>query len=385
VWEQENAQQLADSSEQRYSHWLPAWPEIKTLAQDPSNYISGAGVEHYGRYDDDFALAQSLSLNALRTSFEWSRIEPAEGHWNQAAIDHYRSYLISMKQHGLEPIMTLWHWTVPQWFAERGGFARRSNVKYFVRFAQKIIDEFGDELSCLLTVNEPNVYAGHGYVKAIWPPQKRNLWLYFRVMSNLAFAHKQIYEHTKRVRPDLLIGSAYQLTFRSGDDWLGKCSAQLADYVWNYWWLDRTKMQHDFIGINFYFTGRYRAFFAIEQGEPRSDYGWHMAPEKLEQALQAVYGRYGRPVMITENGLADAQDHHRQWWFEQTFAAIEKAVKGGVEIVGYMHWSLLDNFEWADGYWPRFGLIEVDRTTMKRHVRSSAGYYARRIKQATMN
>ncbi len=152
--------------------------------------------------------------------------------------------------------------------------------------------------------------------------------------------------------------------------------------MWNWWFLNRVREQLDFIGINFYST-HYISWLWKEKNpdNPHNDLGWYMEPSAIYDVLVKTADRYGLPMIITENGLADAGDKQRQWWLEQTIAAMQRALAKGVPLKGYLHWSLLDNFEWAYGWWPEFGLVHVDRKTMKRSVRSSAKWFGSEIKR----
>jgi len=391
-WEKANAKYLAANAYSRlmidakkYLGWDVDWEAVKSRAERPENYISGDAADHYRRYKDDFMILKQLNLNAFRFSIEWSRIEPEEGKWDEDEIEHYRRYLHELKQQGIEPIVTLWHWTVPVWFAERGGFERQENVRYFERFITKIADELGDDFSYVTLLNEPNVYVYASYLIGQWPPEKRSALMAIKVYHNLQIAHKRGYAMLKQRHPAMKIGIAFAL----GDmqpaqprNMLSRLVATVAAYMQNWWYLNRISKELDFIGVNYYMTTYFtwRGVMQYSQA-PKSDAGWHMEPKDLERVLLATWKRYRKPIIITENGLADGGDVHRQWWLEQTIEAMQAALAKGVDLRGYLHWSLLDNFEWSFGWWPKFGLVAVDRKTMKRVVRPSAKWFADFIKQ----
>ena len=383
-WENGQAAHLAQTASKRLSR-LPAWQRIAVQAQDPKNYISGDGVGHYERYEEDFDLLQSLGMNSFRFGIEWSRIEPREGIWDEQAIAHYRAYIQALKARGITPVLTLWHWTMPIWFTDKGGFEHRRNVTYFKRYTRKIIELFGGDVPYIVTLNEPNVYTSLSYVSGIWPPQRKNLIKAFRVYRNLVEAHRQAYRVIKQLQPDIRVGIAAQLSdMRLRQPWnpVSHSVVALKRYVWNWWFLDRICRQCDFIGLNYYFTeycdwlGRVR-----NPKNPSNDLGWYMEPSGIKPLLEAIMRRYDIPIIITENGLADATDEHRAWWLQETVAALGAAITAGVDLHGYLHWSLLDNFEWGYGWWPEFGLASVDRVTMRRTVRPSAKVFARIIKE----
>lgn len=385
VWELAHAKELADTAEKRLSG-LPSWDRIKDQATDPDNYISGSGVDHLNRYEEDFDLLKSLNLNAFRFGIEWSRIEPIEGKWDEDAIKHYHAYIKALKKRGIEPFMNVWHWTMPTWFTDKGGFSKKANLKYFDRFIQKLAEEYGHELKYVITLNEPNVFTVFGYMTGDWPPNKKSYGSFFKVYWNLANAHRRAYRIFKDIHPEIQIGVAAQLANIQAKHPHNIPSALVTKwmrYFWNWWFLRRIRKEQDFIGFNYYFTDYYAGKFKRSNPTfPVSDLGWYMEPEGLYQLLISVWDRYEKPIFITENGLADANDTYRKWWIEQTIIAMQRALSDGVDIRGYLHWSLLDNFEWAYGWWPKFGLVEVDRQNkMKRTIRPSAKWYAQKVKE----
>lgn len=383
VWELQNAQQLAKTAKQRLS-WMPAWDEVKDQAQDPDNYVSGRGVEHYKRYKEDFALAKSLNLNAFRFGIEWSRIEPEEGQWDEKEIAYYRNYIKQMRAEGLEPFINIWHWTLPVWFAEKGGFKHRKNVDYFERFVQKVADELLEGVTYIITLNEPNVYASFGYLTAEWVPEEKNPIAFLQVYWNLVRAHRKAYKILKAKDPKFQIGIAPQvgnIQAKRPHNVIDSAVTKIMRYLWNWWFMLRAKKYQDFVGFNYYFTDYYHGIKSRSPHVPLNDLGWYMEPEGLYPLLIRIYARFKKPIIITENGVADMHDEYRRWWIEESIVAMERAISEGVELHGYMHWSLLDNFEWKYGWWPKFGLVEVDRKTMKRTVRPSALWFADRIEK----
>jgi beta-glucosidase len=386
VWEQANAHRLAKTAKHRLS-WLPTWKKNQKQAEDPKNYISGNAIDHYNLYEKDFELAKKLNFNAFRFTVEWSRIEPKRGQWSQEGIDHYKKYIASMRAKGLEPVLNIWHWTVPVWFAQAGGFEKKSNLYYFERFVHKVAKELTSDVHYVITLNEPNVYASFSYLTGEWPPQKKSPLLMFRVYRNLARTHRNSYYILKHEKASLQIGVAAQLAniqAKRAHSFLDELLTQWMRYAWNWWFLRRIRREQDFIGLNYYFSDYYRFGIPAKKDNPRlpqNDLGWYMEPEGIYPLMLRIWSHYKKPIMITENGVADEQDQYRRWWIEETIVAMERALSEGVKIVGYFHWSLLDNFEWAYGWWPKFGLVEVDRKTMKRTLRPSAKWFARQIER----
>lgn len=382
VWEHENAKTLAVRSEYQLND-LDVWEDIEPEARDPNNYISGRAAGHYEHYEEDFDIIKGFGLNAFRFSVEWSRIEPVEGAWNAVEIEHYKQYLQALKRRGIEPMLTLFHFTVPVWFAEMGGFEKRKNVKYFLRFAEKILSELGSDIRYVITINEPEVYASESYYKAEWPPQRQSLRKTFMVVNNLIYAHnkaaKMIHGLNRRYKVSIAKNTSYVY---AGDNALvSRLSAKFWQYVKDDYILKRIRRTSDFIGVNYYFCDRFYGYRVHNPDQRLSDLGWDMHPENLEFVLERLYRKYKLPIIVTENGLADGRDKDRKWWLGKTMLALSNAIGQGVDVRGYFHWSLLDNFEWSHGQWPNFGLVEVDYKTMKRTVRPSAIWWGKLLQR----
>ena len=383
VWELENAKSLAQAAPYKMSH-LPMWAVFKDDATDPANYVSGRATDHYHRYELDFDIAEKLNFNAFRFSIEWSRIEPQEGQWDMTEIQHYREYIAALKKRGMEPFMTLYHWTVPTWFSDMDGFERARNIKYFVRFAEKVLSELGHDVRYVTTINEPDTVAMHSYVLLDHPPQRHSYVKAFWVYRNLLKAHKDVYKLGKRMSRRFRIG------FTKGYAWLrpgdGRRRTRFA-VKFDFWARDDMVLayvgrKNDFIGVNYYFSDRHLGMRINNTFENLSDLGWEMRPEDLEYVLLRLAKRHKLPIFITESGVADRTDTYRQRWLLLTIIAMDNAIKQGADVQGYIHWAMTDNFEWAYGKWPRFGLVEIDYDNdLKRKVRKSAIWYGQAIKK----
>lgn len=378
VWELENAKTLAAKAPYSYDD-VDKWNEIKPLATDPNNYISGKAVDHYRLFKQDFEIARRMHMNAWRFSVEWSRVEPQEGAWNIEAIEYYKTYVKTLADMGMEPVVTLFHFTLPVWFAQMGGFEKRKNVKYFVRFAEKIVKELGISVKYIITLNEPEIYAYESYYAGVWPPQQTSFRQLRRVVINLAHAHNDaadaIHALNRRYKVSIAKNSVH---LHAGDDArLSIWSAQVMQYLRDDYLMRKIIKKCDFIGLNYYFSDRVYGYRIHNANEHQNDMGWNMEPENIQHVLERLSEKYNKPILITENGLADADDEQRKWWLTQSLLAMQKAMSHGVELLGYIHWSLLDNFEWDKGFWPKFGMVAVDRTTMKRTPRPSAVWFAK--------
>ena len=218
------------------------------------NFVSGGATDHYRRYDDDFALAKALGHTATRISIEWSRIESEEGVWDEQEIQHYRDVVASIRRNGIEPFVTLWHWTMPRWFYARGGFGNRGNIGFFSRFAAKMAAEL-PEVRFWITINEPEIYTQNSYMQGLWLPQEKNWIKGWLVFQALAAAHKAAYRAIKSVRPDAQVGvSKNNIYFEAyRDQWWDVLMKKAFDWLWNFHFLNAIRYEQDFIGLNHLF------------------------------------------------------------------------------------------------------------------------------------
>jgi beta-glucosidase len=381
VWELENAKALAAQAQYQWGD-LESWSDIREIARDPHSYVSGKSADHYHRYREDFEIIQKLQMNAFRFSVEWSRVEPKEGVWDVEAVEHYKAYARELKAKGIEPIVTLFHFTLPVWFSDKGGFEKRGNVEYFVRFAERIVRELGQSVRYVITINEPEVYASESYLMGHWPPAQASKWTYWRVMNNLAYAHNKaaaaVHRINRRYKVSIAKNSAY--VYAGDDAWLSRYSAHTMQYFQDDYFLRKVAKSCDFLGVNYYFSNRIYGYRIHNPDIDTSDAGWDMSPGDIQFALERVYEKYKLPIIVTENGLADAADERRQWWLTQTLVGMQQAMDNGVALEGYLHGSLLDGTSWDKGRWPKFGLIAVDDKTMKRTARPSAVWFAKVVK-----
>lgn len=382
-WETQNAKSLATQSRYQYND-LESWSFSESQASDPKSYISGRANNHRELYKLDFKVLEMMNLNAWRFGIEWARVEPTEGQWSQSALDYYQEYIEELKRRGIEPVVTLFHFSLPRWFSDKGGFEKRANVQYFERYARKIIDLLSKlKVRYIITINEPDVYVAASYVTGEWPPNKRKLLTAVKVQRHFALAHKRIashaHQHDRRLKLAVAKNSSY---FRAKNDKvLTRVSTKVMQYFQDDYFLKSYVRHSDFIGVNYYFSNQVEGRKVNNNNEKVSDLGWDMKPRDIQLVLERLSKKYNKPLFITENGLADATDQYRKWWIQETILGMNAAMKSGVQLLGYLHWSLLDNFEWNKGFWPRFGLIEVDYKTMKRKPRPSALWYAKIVKQ----
>ncbi|MFZ1258173.1 MAG: family 1 glycosylhydrolase [Candidatus Saccharimonas sp.] len=386
VWELENATALAAQSSYQYDD-LPIWQRIRATAKSPNNYISGQAAQSYQLFDQDLALARKLNLNSLRISIEWSRLQPDIGQWDAGALQHYKNCLIAMRKQGIEPVVTLFHYTLPVWFTQMGGFEKRSNVRYFVDFATRVLDELGGGFRYIITINEPQTYADMSYAQGKWPPQQTSSAKAMRVLGNLLVAHNKVADiaHAKNRRFKVGIAKNYDLIYPGDDAWLSRRSAEYMHLKTNTMALRAIAKKSDFIGINYKGSQRVYGYRVHNPNEHMSDVGAQMDPGNLRHVLTSVSEAYGLPVMVSGSGVADMDDMYRKWWLAQSLAAVQYARQDGAVIIGFLVYSLFDQYEWDRGFWPRYGLYAVDRTTGERTARPSAVWFAKVLKKLRSN
>jgi beta-glucosidase len=351
--------------------------DLKKKQQDPFDFISGAAANSYIENNADIKCLKELNCNSYRFSVDWSRIEPEEGKFSEEALEYYRDFIVKLRAHNIEPFVTLWHWPIPLWLSAKGGWENKEIVNYFKKFVEKTTTHLNTEVNFWVTLNEPMVYASQSYLVGEWPPQKKNPVSVYRVINNLVAAHKTAYDVLKKIDNNNQVGVAkHNMYFEAAPGLINKILKGLADWWWNFRFLDKIKNHQDFIGLNYYFHNLINYGFSKQFSyEKKSDLEWGLHPEGIKFVLGDLK-KYNKPVYITENGLADHGDQHRAWYIKEILTNVHAAIEDGVAVKGYFHWSLIDNFEWAEGFKPRFGLYEVDFKTYERKARSSAEFYA---------
>ncbi|MFH1877848.1 MAG: glycoside hydrolase family 1 protein [Candidatus Omnitrophota bacterium] len=374
---------------------------------------SGKACDHYTRFKNDFETAKKLGHNAHRLGIEWARLEKQEGIWDQSEWDHYKEVLKKLRGLNIEPIVTLNHFTVPLWLARKGSWTNPESVFFFERFALKAIQELGSLAKYWITINEPHMLAFISYFYGKWTPCVKSPEKAFTVLTNMLKAHARSYRIMHEageaangiIRPEIGIAKAvaafHPYSFFSLKD---RLAARNRSKFHNHCFIlsalkgrvlipgrEREplccKKTLDFIGLNYY----YRQFIHEQKNwlnDPlggisqkkhkdeniKTDMGWEIYPRGLYEVIKS-FSKYRLPVMITENGLATTDDSLRKKFIKQHLYFLLKAMDEGANVTGYLHWSLLDNFEWAEGYSKRFGLVEVNFDSMERAIRDSARYY----------
>lgn len=336
---------------------------------------AGLACDFYHKYEEDFDIAKSLGHNAQRVALEWARIEPREGEYDEKEIEHYRQMIRALKRRNMVPFVNMWHFTLPEWFAQKGGFLEKGAPDTFARFCAYVIEKLGDEADFWITLNEPMVYASKGYMQGQWPPFQKSPFHYRRVINALIASHCRAYRAMKKIKPSLQIGIAkHNIFFESNWNPINIVLASYADWFWNHRFVKAIEGHQDIIGLNHYFWVKYGVTKEEKDRYPFSDFGWSLHPTSLLECLRALK-RYKVPIYVTEHGLSDAKDRYRTAFIKHAAVSLYRAIHDGVDVRGYFHWSLLDNYEWAAGYTQRFGLVEVDFVSRTRTVRPSARYF----------
>ena len=391
-----------------HSDWW-AWEQAGRVKEP-----SGLACDHYRRYADDIDLAASLGHTAHRFSIEWARIEPSEGQWDDAALRHYVDVVRHLRRRRLEPLVTLHHFTNPQWFLARGGRPNPKSVEWFARYAQRIAQALDGSARYWLTINEPLVYVRMHYIQGLGPPGARDLGQALQVIQHMIHGHAAAYHALHAARPIggamPRVGFAHYIPefwpcrrWSLRDRWI----AQITDRIFTVaflqgvtegrvdvpgmaaWRLPDARSTMDYLGFNYY--NRQFIRWAPDAGgawpgqscdvghhrevTERNALGWDVNPDAFGRLLVRL-GGFGVPIFVTENGTYMEEDARRERFIVRHIQAMARAMQRGAPVIGYCYWSLLDNFEWADGYGPRFGLVNVDYATQQRTVRGSAKRYA---------
>ncbi|MEX0788853.1 MAG: family 1 glycosylhydrolase [Anaerolineales bacterium] len=379
------------------------WEESGRVVQ---GQVSGRACEWWaGRWAEDFDRARQGGQTAHRLSLEWSRIEPGPAVWDESAIDAYRTILHGALDRGLMPFVSLHHFTTPQWLADHGGWASPSIVGHFARFARKVARSFQGLVGAWVTINEPNVLAVMAYLRGEFPPGERSLRATVGVLENLMLAHAAAYRELKAVDPASLVGSAHHyrgmIPFRPRrplDRWAARIRHRLFNdlipgALHDGWFrfpgrthrLDVRGTQ-DFLGLNYYTE----ELVAFDLSKPKELFGRGLfgpdadvsgsgflanVPGGLWAALRWAH-RFQLPIYILENGVDDAADRIRPRYLALHLREVWRAANFNWKVRGYFHWSIVDNFEWSQGWQQQFGLWELDPSTQRRRKRPSADLYA---------
>ncbi|MGH7245804.1 MAG: glycoside hydrolase family 1 protein [Candidatus Levyibacteriota bacterium] len=353
-----------------------------------------------GNAEEDIDAMAKLGMQTQRLSFEWARIEPEEGKYNTQALERYREIIDYLHAKNIQPLVTLNHYSLPDWIAKRGSWENPYIVNAFVRYVGEVAKAFPD-VKTWLTINEPAVLVESGYLLPFFPPQRNGIFSAIRAHHYLLSAHKKAYKILKREIPESMVSMAFSFRWyrpENPKDLLERLYAFAVNYLDSLNYVDGVKDYIDFIGVNYY-AGYYLNFnpskmrlrihgpeshslktiFFGEVKKPGayvSDLGSPIVPGFFLELLQTLNKRYHKPIIITENGIADKKDTHRSFYLLVHVVSIWKAIQQGIDVRGYCVWATVDNLEWLEGYKEEFGLLHVDAVTGKRTLRKSAMLYS---------
>lgn len=359
-------------------------------------------TRHYEKYQEDSSLMADMGITQYRMGLEWARLEPQRGEFNQEAWDHYRQEIELLKVKGITVLLTLHHFTNPLWFEEMGAFEHPDGIPIFLDFVHKAVTELGDLVAEYITINEPNVYASHGWFFGLWPPGKKSMFRTFRVIKNLCICHIKAYNLIHHIRsqqgfPDTKVSYAHHMRSfvpRNRKNLLHVLTTPLVHRLFQScisrafltgrptWPIGRMKgirrgLYCDFHAVNYYTRTAVAGLKdSVLPGVPVNDLGWEIYPEGLAENIQELIALAPLPVYITENGTCDNTDSFRSRYIYEHLAVI---VSHGLPVERYYHWCFTDNFEWLEGFSARFGLIHVDYVSQERRLKESAGFYTRMI------
>ncbi len=365
--------------------------------------------DHWNRVEEDIELMKKLNCRVYRMSLEWSRIEPEKGKFNSEAIEHYKWEIQKLIEAGINPLVTLHHFSNPLWMEDEGAWLNAEAVSYFERYTEYVVSKLGEHVCDWVTINEPNVYLLIGYVFGEWPPGKTSIKDYLKGAKNMIMAHIKSYNKIHEVRTkmgfrDTMVGVAFHLRVYDpkhgtalekrlckNTDHLtqeifiqGMTEGKLVFPVGSGYPLGKGKY-FDFFGINYYtrdiisFTLNPSQLFAkteVKEDAPVNDLGWELYPEGLYRICKKYYDRFKQPIYITENGTCDSKDAFRTRYIYDHIQQVKRLIDEGVDVQRYYHWTLMDNFEWIEGLSARFGVVEVNFDTLERKIRKSGQFYA---------
>lgn len=387
------------------------WNDWTRMERDEPWRIKGGdsaavAIDHFHRYREDLALLAAMGHTAQRFSVEWARVEPQPGQFDLSALRHYAHVVTTCRELGMEPIVTLQHFTLPVWLADRGGVLDPEAPRLFARYTAACAEALGQEVRWWVTLNEPNVLMALAYAEGAWPPHRRSSLLALRAGVGLLRMHAAAATVLHQVaasqrRPALVSIAHHERPFRPRPGSTGTRSvAWLPDRLFNRWFLwscvrgrilppagsgqtvPGLRGSLDYLGLNYYADERVRFDWRAssrlfvspdpDPALPRSSVGWSIDAGGLRRALISVSEEFRLPILVTENGVADEVDELRSGFLVDHLRAVIQAIGEGADVRGYLHWTGFDNFEWLEGYGAKFGLVAVDRETLERRPKPSA-------------
>jgi beta-glucosidase len=353
-------------------NWNNDWWMWEHNPESPCVEPSGDAIDHFWRYPSDIALLAELGFGAYRFSLEWSRIEPEEGEFSRNALDHYRRMIASCRDHGLLPVVTYHHFTTPRWAVADGGWEDAVTAERFARFCERAAAHLGDETGMACTLNEPNIVSLMGHYLGVFPPGTRDLGAYDRANQTVIRAHRLAYDAIKSGPGDAPVGLTLSMqdfqAVPGGEDRMNEARERMEDVF-----LEAARGD-DYLGAQMYSRLRWGpdGIMGPEAGVRTTLMGYEFWPQALEATVRRAAEVAQVPIYVTENGIGTDDDRQRIEYITEALHGVRRCLDDGIDLRGYFCWSAMDNFEWALGYKPTFGLIAVDRETQERTPRPSA-------------
>jgi beta-glucosidase len=353
-------------------NWNNDWWQWEHTPGSGTTEPSGDACNSWTRWLDDVELVAELGLDNYRFSIEWSRIEPEEGEWSNAAIGHYRRIGEALLERGIDPVITFHHFTTPRWVADDGAWNGAKTADRFASFCERAAAQLAPVLRRACTINEPNIVSTVGYLAGMFPPGVRDIEARRLANATLVDAHRKAVDAIRQSAPDVPVG----LTLAMDDLQAapgGEAKLERIRYRMQDEFLEATEGD-DFVGVQTYSRQLIGPDGQLPATGEVTIMGYEFYPESLEGTLRRAWEVTGgrTPLLVTENGLATDNDDDRIRYVAAALAGVGRCLDDGIDVRGYTYWSLLDNFEWAYGYGPRFGLVDVDRATFERTIKPSA-------------
>ena len=355
------------------ANWNNDWWEWEHDPSSPCVESSGDACDHWHRYPDDIRMLADLGFGSYRFSLEWSRIEPEEGEWSGVALEHYRRMCATCHEEGIRPVVTFHHFTTPRWAAAEGGWAEPKTADRFARFCEHATAHLGDLMTAACTINEPNIVATMGFLAGVFPPGKQDIELRRRVNDILIDAHRKAADAIHAGAGDVPVGLTLSMNDYQAVDG-GESKRDRIRHTMEDVYLEAAR-DDDFVGVQCYTRMRVGPNGALppEEGVETTIMGYEFWPEALEATIRRAWEVTEQtPVLVTENGIGTDDDTRRVAYVERALWGVLRCLGDGIDVRGYTYWSAMDNFEWALGYRPTFGLVAVDRTTLGRSPKPSA-------------
>jgi beta-glucosidase len=336
---------------------------------------SGDACDSFHRYPEDIALLAELGFGAYRFSLEWSRIEPEQGEWSAASLDHYRRMCATCQEAGLVPVVTFHHFTSPRWVSALGGWENPEVADLFARYCEKATSHLGDLIGWACTLNEPNIVALMGYLAGVFPPGRQDVALRRAVNGVLIDGHEKAASALRSGPGDFPVGLTLSMTDYQAEEGAEQRAARIRRNAEDVY-LEAAR-EDDFIGVQCYSRSRVGpdGVLGPAPGVETTQMGYEFWPEALEATVRRAWEvTDGVPVFVTENGIGTDDDTRRVEYVTRALGGVRRCLDDGIDVRGYTYWSALDNFEWTLGYGPTFGLVEVDRHSFERRPKPSAAW-----------